>query len=115
MGEPCVKSTAWPRRGHSRAPLVDVLEEDLSQFMGRAKAATLTDDDALEEGLRKVARQSTQTEIGKRPEVTVIIQPAVLPRAEIRHVPCRGMTRRPCAAFVSWRKREGDRCLTQRS
>jgi ribonuclease J len=50
-----------------------VLEEDLSQFMGRAGAKTLTDDDKLEEGLRRVARQSAQNEIGKRPEVTVVI------------------------------------------
>jgi ribonuclease J len=59
--------------GRSNAPLVDVLEEDLSQFMGRAGAKTLTDDDKLEEGLRRIVRQSTQTEIGKRPEVTVVI------------------------------------------
>ena len=34
---------------------------------------TLTDDDKLEEGLRRVARQAAQNEIGKKPEVTVII------------------------------------------
>ena len=33
----------------------------------------LADDDKLEQGLRRVARQSAQTEIGKRPEVTVVI------------------------------------------
>ena len=49
------------------------MEEDLAQFMGRAGAATLTDDDKLEEGLRRVVRQTAQTEIGKRPEVTVVI------------------------------------------
>ena len=31
------------------------------------------DDDKLEEGLKKAARQSAQDEIGKKPEVTVII------------------------------------------
>ena len=41
--------------------------------MGRAGSKTLLDDDKLEEGLRKVTRQSAQNEIGKRPEVTVII------------------------------------------
>jgi ribonuclease J len=59
--------------GRNNAPLVDVLEEDLSQFLGRANNKTLADDDKLEEGLRRIARQSTQTEIGKRPEVTVVI------------------------------------------
>ena len=59
--------------GLSNAGLVEVLEEDLGQFLGRAKRSTLTDDDKLEEGLRRVARQSTQNEIGKKPEVTVVI------------------------------------------
>ncbi|MDK3016211.1 ribonuclease J [Pseudodonghicola flavimaris] len=59
--------------GSSNAGLVEVVEEDLSQFLGRANRKTLTDDDKLEEGLRRVARQSTMNEIGKKPEVTVVI------------------------------------------
>lgn len=73
LGEPWCEIKGLPEEGRSRAPLVDVLEEDLSQFMGRAGRKTMTDDDKLEEGLRKITRQSAQTEIGKRPEVTVII------------------------------------------
>ena len=73
LGEPWCEIKGLPEEGSSRAPLVDVLEEDLDQFMGRAGAKTLADDDKLEDGLRKVTRQSAQNEIGKRPEVTVII------------------------------------------
>ncbi len=73
LGDPWCEIMGLAETGHSRAPLVDVLEEDLSQFLGRAGDRTLADDDKLEEGLRKIARQSTQTEIGKRPEVTVVI------------------------------------------
>ncbi|WP_420556119.1 ribonuclease J [Roseovarius sp.] len=73
LGEPWCELMGLAETGSSRAPLVDVLEEDLSQFMGRAKSKTLSDDDALEDGLRKVARQSALGEIGKKPEVTVII------------------------------------------
>ncbi|QFT99527.1 Ribonuclease J 1 [Roseovarius sp. THAF8] len=73
LGEPWCEIMGLAETGGSRAPLVDVLEEDLSQFMGRAKSKTLSDDDALEDGLRKVARQSALGEIGKKPEVTVII------------------------------------------
>jgi ribonuclease J len=73
LGDPWVEVMGLAETGRSNAPLVDVLEEDLSQFMGRAGAKTLTDDDKLEEGLRRIVRQSTQTEIGKRPEVTVVI------------------------------------------
>ncbi len=73
LGEPWCDVRGVPETGSSRAPLVDVLEEDLSQFMGRAKSATLGDDDALEEGLRRIVRNSAMGEIGKKPEVTVII------------------------------------------
>lgn len=73
LGEPWCEIRGLATEGSSRAPLVDVLEEDLSQFMGRAGSKTLIDDDRLEDGLRKVVRQTAQVEIGKRPEVTVII------------------------------------------
>jgi ribonuclease J len=52
---------------------VDVLEEDLSQFMGRAKAKTLSNDEELEKEIRRIVRQTSQNEIGKKPEVTVVI------------------------------------------
>lgn len=73
LGEPWCELRGLAEQGASRAPLVDVLEEDLSQFMGRAGRKTLADDGKLEEALRKVVRQTATTEIGKRPEVTVIV------------------------------------------
>ena len=50
-----------------------MIEADLSQFLGRSKAATLRDDDKLNEGLKRAVRQSAQDEIGKKPEVTVVV------------------------------------------
>jgi len=73
LGEPWAEIMGLPETGRSRAPLVDVLEEDLAQVMGRAGDKTLADDDKLEQALRRAARQSAQNEIGKRPEVTVVI------------------------------------------
>lgn len=73
LGEPWVEIKGIAETGRSRAPLVDVLEEDLDQYIRRAGAKVLGDDDKLEEGLKKAARQSAQDEIGKKPEVTVII------------------------------------------
>jgi ribonuclease J len=73
IGDPWCEINGLPETGQSDAPLVDVLEEDLSQYMARAGSKTLADDDTLEEGLRKAVRQSAQSEIGKRPQVTVII------------------------------------------
>lgn len=73
LGEPWCEVMGLPEMGRNNAPLVDALEEDLSQFIGRAGDKTLTDDDKLEEGLRRVARQTTLAEIGKKAEVTVVI------------------------------------------
>ncbi|WP_420325510.1 ribonuclease J [Mameliella sp.] len=73
LGEPWCDLMGLPEQGRSHAPLVDILEEDLAQFMGRAGGKTLTDDDKLEEGLRRVARQTSMNEIGKKPEVTVVV------------------------------------------
>ncbi len=73
LGDPWVEMMGVPETGRSRGPLVDVLEDVLAQFMNRASDKILRDDDKLEEGLRRVARQSAQIEIGKRPEVSVVI------------------------------------------
>ncbi|MEO0372368.1 MAG: ribonuclease J [Pseudomonadota bacterium] len=73
LGDPWCEVMGLAETGNSRAPLVDVLEEDLSQFIGRAGDKTLTDDDKIEEGMRRVVRQTAMAEIGKKPEVTVIV------------------------------------------
>lgn len=73
LGEPWCETMGLAETGASRAPLVHVLEEDLSQFLGRTDTRTLTDDDKLEDAMRRIVRNSSMTEIGKKPEVTVVI------------------------------------------
>jgi ribonuclease J len=73
LGEPWIELRGLPEMGCSDAALADILEEDLSQYLGRAGPKTLRDDDAIEAGLIKTARQSCLSEIGKKPEVSVII------------------------------------------
>ncbi len=73
LGDPWVEVSGLPEVGSSNAPLVEVVEEDLSQFVNRASAKTLRDDVKLEKELRSIARKSAQGEIGKKPEVTVIV------------------------------------------
>ncbi len=73
LGEPWCDMMGLPETGTSRAALVEVLEEDLNQFLMRAEAKTLRDDDKLEEAMRRIVRQTAKTEIGKKPEVTVVI------------------------------------------
>ncbi|WP_439109957.1 ribonuclease J [Lentibacter sp.] len=73
LGEPWCELMGLPETGRSKAPLVEVLEEDLGQFLGRAGKKTMADDSKIEQELRKIARRSAFDEIGKKPEVTVII------------------------------------------
>jgi ribonuclease J len=73
LGEPWCEIKGLPEIGNSRASLAEVLEEDLNQFMMRAGRKTLLDDKKLEDELRRIARHSAQSEIGKKPEVTVVI------------------------------------------
>jgi len=73
LGEPWVETRGLSEMGHAGAPLVDLLEEDLSQFIGRAGGKTRGDDDKMEQGFKRVVRQTCQAEIGKSPEVTVIV------------------------------------------
>ena len=73
LGEPWVETLGLSEMGHAGARLVDLLEEDLSQFIGRAGGKTRGDDDKMEQGFKRVVRQTCQAEIGKSPEVTVIV------------------------------------------
>jgi ribonuclease J len=73
LGEPWCDIKGLAETGTSNAALAEVIEEDLNQFLMRAGAKTLRDDDKLEGELRRVARQTANTEIGKKPEVTVVI------------------------------------------
>ncbi len=73
LGEPWCDTMGLPELGTSRAALVEVLEEDLNQFLMRADVKTLRDDDKLEEAMRRIVRQTAKAEIGKKPEVTTVI------------------------------------------
>ena len=73
LGDPWCELSGLPEMGSSNAPLAEVLEEDLSQLLNRASNKTLADDEKLEGEFRKIVRQTAQTEIGKKPEVTVVV------------------------------------------
>lgn len=73
LGEPWVDLKGLAETGVSDASLTDVMEHDLNQFLMRASKKTLKDDDKLEDELRRVARHTVRKEIGKKPEVSVIV------------------------------------------
>jgi ribonuclease J len=73
LGDPWCEVEGLAETGQSNTPLVDVLEEELSQFLNRADRKTLKSDDKLDEALRRLVRRAAMEEIGKKPEVTVVI------------------------------------------
>ena len=73
LGDPWVETMGLPEIGSSKAPLVEVLEEDLGQFLMRAGRKTLRDESRLEDELKKIARRTSNDEIGRKPEVTVVV------------------------------------------
>jgi ribonuclease J len=60
-------------RGRSGALLAEQIEAELAEFMERAEAKLVASDKKLEEAVRRIVRQVTMEEIGKKPEVTVVI------------------------------------------
>ncbi len=73
LGDAWVELMGLPGTGKSRSPLSDVLERELSQFLDGAGAKIMRDDDKLDEAIRRVIRQVSMEEIGKKPEVTVVV------------------------------------------
>ena len=73
IGDPWCETKGLPIVTNSNAPLVDCLEEDLSQLIGRIEPDVLLDNEQLEEVLRRGARHTCKSEIGKKPEVSVVI------------------------------------------
>ena len=73
LGEPWCEIRGLTDFGHSECNFIDVLEEDLSQYIGRSSFDIIRDDDKLGEDIKRIARQTALTEIGKKPEVSIII------------------------------------------
>lgn len=68
-----VELSGLSETGRAGLPLAGNIEGELAEFLERADERTVRDDDRLEEALRKITRQVSMEEIGKKPEVTVII------------------------------------------
>lgn len=73
LGDPWAEIMGLSETGRSKSPLAELIEAECAQFMARADDRTLSNDDKLEAGLRRVVRQIAVEEIGKKPEVTVVI------------------------------------------
>ncbi|PZO65947.1 MAG: MBL fold hydrolase [Paracoccus denitrificans] len=68
-----VETMGLPEVGRSRDGLARAVEDALSGFLERADDSTVNDDKKMDDGIRKIVRQVSVDEIGKKPEVTVIV------------------------------------------
>lgn len=73
LGEAWVEISGLPPVGRGERSLAETLEADLTDYLDKAGAKVLRDDEKLDEALRRVVRQVTVEEIGKKPEVTVVV------------------------------------------
>ncbi|MDP3262781.1 MAG: ribonuclease J [Tabrizicola sp.] len=73
MGEPWVEVMGLPATGLGGRPLNETMEGDLAEFLEKAGRKLLRDDDKLEEAIRRIVRQVSMEEIGKKPETTVVV------------------------------------------
>jgi ribonuclease J len=73
LGDPWCEIMGLPEKGRSNAALVDILEADLGQFVNRADRKTIMDEEKLDKEIKRIVRQSAQNEIGKKPEVTIVV------------------------------------------
>ncbi|MBO6602889.1 MAG: ribonuclease J [Roseicyclus sp.] len=55
------------------ADLAEMIEDELAELLPRLDDRTVGDDDKLEEAIKRVARQVCVSEIGKKPEVSVLV------------------------------------------
>ncbi|MFV0386191.1 ribonuclease J [Paracoccus sp. (in: a-proteobacteria)] len=68
-----VELMGLPARTRGGDDLAAHIEGELAEFLEGADGRTVRDDAKMDEALRKVTRQVAMEEIGKKPEVTVII------------------------------------------
>jgi ribonuclease J len=72
LGDAWVELRGLPEQGRTGA-LADLVEAELTDVLSSAAGKLMRDDDKLEETITRITRQVAMDEIGKKPEVTVVI------------------------------------------
>ncbi len=73
IGEAWAETLGLAETGRSGRPLAETIEDEIADFMARVDRKTRGDDDKLNEALRRIVRQVTMEELGKRPEITIVV------------------------------------------
>ena len=72
IGEPWCEVRGLPEMGPQRPPC-RCAGRGPKPIYRTCRSKTITNDDKLEEAIKRIARQTCQTEIGKKPEVSIVI------------------------------------------
>ncbi|MFC2967240.1 ribonuclease J [Acidimangrovimonas pyrenivorans] len=73
LGDPWAELMGLPETGKSGTALVEAMEGEMVEFLDRAGPKVMTDDDKIDDALRRIARQVAMEQIGRKPEVTVVV------------------------------------------
>ena len=73
LGEAWAELMGLPGVGKTGQALSDTIETELNDFLSRIEDRVRRDDDKLDEAIRRIVRQVSMEEIGKKPEVTVVV------------------------------------------
>ncbi|WP_333827766.1 ribonuclease J [Pararhodobacter sp.] len=73
LGDAWADAQGLARQGRSRRALNEVIEEELAEELDRANRKLLDNDDKLIETIKRRVRACCVDEIGKKPEVTVVV------------------------------------------
>lgn len=73
LGEAWVELMGLPDTARHGRSLAEVMETDLTEFLDKAGAKIMRDDDKLDEALKRLVRQTAMEEIGKKPEVRIVV------------------------------------------
>ncbi|MGL6180546.1 MAG: ribonuclease J [Aestuariivirga sp.] len=73
LGDAWAELSGLPELGKTGAALADTIEADLTDFLSRVDGKVIADDAKLDEAVRRIVRQVSMEEIGKKPEVTVVV------------------------------------------
>ncbi|MFC3061149.1 ribonuclease J [Paenirhodobacter populi] len=73
LGDAWVELMGLPETGRSNASLAARIEDELAEFLDRVTGKIIASDDRMDEALRRIARQVTMEEVGKKPEVVIVL------------------------------------------
>ncbi|MGL4281118.1 MAG: ribonuclease J [Albidovulum sp.] len=73
LGDAWVELMGLPAQTRNGRPLAEAIEEELNEFLETSASKVLSNDDKVEEAVRRITRQVAVEEIGKKPEVSVVV------------------------------------------